>query len=373
MVGKGNTNEFAYGIDGRNPHFGDARNPHDHSRITGGSSSGPAAAVAAGLALGAVGTDTSGSLRVPASLCGIVGLRPTRRRVSREGVVALAWSYDAVGPMARTAADAALLLEAMSGAPVEPAEPLSSGRAAVGRPLEGRRIGIVEELMEGACEPYVAVGVRAALATMSELGATLVPVAFERLRLGGTIHRIVQMVEAAAIHAPWFAEHAPHYASDVRARLETGRLMPGHVYLRAQRARRLLVEELHDVMDRERLDALAAPTTPAVAPPRDAETLRVAGRDVPLRRALVSLVVAVTESGGPVLALPVGTHDGLPFGMQLAGRDGGEGVLLQVAGAYEAGRAEREALNRPVPSPQSLVLSCEGPTGRSPCQLRTED
>jgi aspartyl-tRNA(Asn)/glutamyl-tRNA(Gln) amidotransferase subunit A len=336
IVGKGNTNEFAYGIDGRNPHHGDCRNPHDTERITGGSSSGPAAAVAAGLALGGVGTDTSGSLRVPASLCGIVGLRPTRRRVPRAGVVPLAWSYDAVGPMARTATDAAVLLHGMAGQPIEPAHPRVTGREAVGRPLAGLRIGVIEELFDGACEPYVADGVRERLETIRGLGAELAPVAFEYLHHGRSIHRIVQLTEAAAIHEPWFADQAPRYAPDVRGRLETGRLLPANVYLRAQRARRLLVDELLAVMDRERLDALAAPTTPAVAPRRGEETVSVAGAQVALRPALVSLVVAVTESGGPVLAFPAGEHEGLPFGMQLAGRAGAEPTLLAVAAACEA-------------------------------------
>jgi aspartyl-tRNA(Asn)/glutamyl-tRNA(Gln) amidotransferase subunit A len=122
----------------------------------------------------------------------------------------------------------------------------------------------------------------------------------------------------------------------VRTRLESGRLVPARAYLQAQRARRLVVQELNAVMDADRLDALAAPTTPAVAPRRGAVTLHVAGTDLPLRRGLMSLVVGLTESGGPVLALPVGEHDGLPFGMQLAGRPGAEPELLRMATAYEA-------------------------------------
>src|SRR4051794_28778180 len=323
IVGKGNTNEFAYGIDGCNPHFGDVRNPRDLTRITGGSSSGPAASIAAGLALGAVGTDTSGSLRVPASLCGVVGLRPTRTLVPREGVVPLSWSYDSVGPMARTVPDAALLLSAMAGRPVEPEPPRVEGRAAVGRPLSGLRVGVVEEFVD-ACEPYVAEGFRAALAELRALGAQTEPVVFEYLHHVPTIHRVVQMAEAATVHAEWFAGQAPRYAPDVRTRLETGRLLPARVYLQAQRARHLVVREVESVMDRQRLDALAAPTTPTTAPRRGADTLRIAGADQPVRRALMSLVVGLTESGGPVLALPVGEHEGLPFGMQLAGRPGAE-------------------------------------------------
>ena len=336
VVGKGNTNEFAYGIDGATPISATSATRATRSASRGGRAQGPAAAVAAGLALGGVGTDTSGSLRVPASLCGVVGLRPTRTLVPRDGVVPLAWSYDAVGPMARTVADAGALLSAMAGHPVEPAAPRSNGRAAVGRPLAGVRVGVVEELVEGACEPYVAQGVADALGVLRELGADTVPVAPEYLCHAPAIHRVVQMAEAGNAHAPWFADQAPRYATDVRDRLESGRLLPAAAYLRAQRARRLVVEELAALMDDRRLDALAAPTTPAVASRRDADALHVDGAERPLRRALMSLVVGLTESGGPVLAFPVGEHDGLPFGMQLAGRPGAEATLLQMGAAYEA-------------------------------------
>jgi aspartyl-tRNA(Asn)/glutamyl-tRNA(Gln) amidotransferase subunit A len=229
-----------------------------------------------------------------------------------------------------------VLIAAMAGRPIEPAHPLAGGREAVGRPLAGTRIGVVEELVEPSCEPYVADGFRAALAVLVELGAEVRPVTFEHLRRGPAIHRVVQMAEAATSHAPWFADQAPRYAPDVRTRLEAGRLVPARAYLQAQRARRLVVDELNGVMERERVIALAAPTTPAVAPARGAETLTIAGADRPLRRALMSLVVGLTESGGPVVALPVGEHAGLPFGMQLAGRPGAEPELLRMATAYEA-------------------------------------
>jgi aspartyl-tRNA(Asn)/glutamyl-tRNA(Gln) amidotransferase subunit A len=195
---------------------------------------------------------------------------------------------------------------------------------------------VVENLVEGCCEDYVAVAFREALGVLAGLGADVSPISFEYLHHGPAIHRVVQMSEAATVHAAWFADQAPRYAPDVRTRLETGRLMPARAYLQAQRARRLVVEDLVATMGRERVDVLAAPTTPTTAPERGVDTLRVAGEDRPLRRALMSLVVGLTESGGPVLALPMGEHDGLPFGMQLAGRPGAEAALLQAACAYEA-------------------------------------
>jgi aspartyl-tRNA(Asn)/glutamyl-tRNA(Gln) amidotransferase subunit A len=224
IVGKGHTNEFAYGIDGENPHWGACANPYDPDRICGGSSSGPAVATAAGMALAGLGTDTSGSVRVPAALCGLVGLRPTVGRVPRDGVVPLAWSYDVVGPLCRSVEDAALLFEALAGGSVARAE------------LDRPRLGVIEELFEAA-EGYVADGVLAAAGDAGELA----PVRFERLRYADAVHQLVQYAEAAEIHTPWLDDD---YARDVRVRLEAGRRVPAGAYLAAQRARRLIIEEV---------------------------------------------------------------------------------------------------------------------------------
>ncbi|MBD0283093.1 MAG: hypothetical protein ICV69_13005, partial [Thermoleophilaceae bacterium] len=193
IVGKGNTNEFAYGIDGRNPHHGDCCNPHDPARASGGSSAGPAVAVAAGMALAGLGTDTTGSIRVPASLCGLVGIRPTVGRVSRAGVVPLSWSYDTVGPLTRTVEDAAIMLGVLAGQ--DPSDPVSSDRLVPDyRPpddadLRGLRLGLAEELIELA-EPEVAGGVRETARRLSSLGAEIVELRFERLRTAPAIHRV---------------------------------------------------------------------------------------------------------------------------------------------------------------------------------------
>jgi aspartyl-tRNA(Asn)/glutamyl-tRNA(Gln) amidotransferase subunit A len=309
IVGKGHTNEFAYGIDGENPHWGDCSNPYDASRICGGSSSGPAVATASGMALAGLGTDTSGSIRVPAALCGLVGLRPTVGRVPRDGVVPLAWSYDVVGPLCRSVEDAALLFDVLVGGSVE--------RPAVVRP----RLGVVEELFEAA-EGYVADGVLEAARDAGQL----VPVRFERLRYADAVHQLVQYAEAAAIHTPWLDSR---YAPDVRTRLEAGRLLPAGAYLAAQRARRLIIEEVAEKMTG--LDALVAPTVGFVAPAHG--TAEVGGR--PLRAALQSCVVPPSEAGGPVVSVPLGSHRGLPYAMQIIGRPGAEAVVLGIAAAVE--------------------------------------
>lgn len=326
VVGKGHTNELAYGIDGRNPHHGDCRNPRDPGRITGGSTSGPTAATVAGLALGGLGTDTTGSLRVPASLCGAVGLRLSLGLVPRAGVLPLAWSYDVVGPVARTVADCALLLEVLLDRPL----------ARSAHRLDGLGVGVVAELSGDRCQPYVEAALETAAGVLRRLGARVRTVSLPLLAHARDAHNPVQMAEAAAVHRHHLAELAPRCAPDVRQRLLAGALVPAATALTAARARRSLVDAVHAAMDRERLDLLLAPTTPGVAPPRDAETMDVRGRPVPLRAALTSLVLPASQLPGPTLALPLGEHEGLPFGMQLTGRPGTEALVLRAGVAYEA-------------------------------------
>ena len=230
VVGKGNTNEFAFGIDGRNPHRGDCRNPRDPTRISGGSSSGPACATGAGLALGGLGTDTSGSLRVPASLCGLVGVRPTHGLVPTDGVVPLAWSYDTVGPLARTVADATLLLEAIADLAVAPA-----GDAGSDLPpdLRGRTIGLLTQFVEAGCDPEIAAATRAAATLMESLGAEVRPIGLPRLEHIDAIHFVIQFAEAAAVHRQWIDGQRPHYEPAVLERLEAGAALSATDYLDA--------------------------------------------------------------------------------------------------------------------------------------------
>jgi aspartyl-tRNA(Asn)/glutamyl-tRNA(Gln) amidotransferase subunit A len=325
VVGKGNTNEFAYGIDGANPHRGDCRNPIDPERLAGGSSSGPAAATAAGMALAGLGTDTTGSLRVPASLCGLVGVRPTLGRVPVDGLVPLAWSYDVAGPLARTVEDAAIVLGVLLGEEPRPAPA-----------VRGRRVGVVEGLLEGV-EPYVADGVAAAAARLRALGVEVEPVRIDLFRHATAMHRIVQESEAAAVHAPWFDDQRERYAEPVRRRLEAGRLVPTTAYLDAQRARRLLLAEVAEAM--AGLDALLAPATPLVAPRLDEARLTVAGESLDRRVALLRCVLPLSQLGSPVVSVPIGAHDGLPFGLQVAGRPFAEAMVLAIAQAAERARA----------------------------------
>jgi len=346
IVGKGNTNEFAYGVDGLNPHRGDCLNPYDSGRLSGGSSSGPAVATAAGMALAGIGTDTSGSIRVPASLCGLVGIRPTLGRVSRAGVIPLAWSYDTVGPLARSVEDAAIVLAVLAGPggrdPTAAARAVPDFRPGREPDVKGLRLGVVEELVDAA-EPYVADALAATARELETLGADVVPLRFELLHHAIAIHHLVQQAEAAEVHAPWFDEQRDRYAEPVRRRLEAGRLIPASSYLAAQRARRLLIEDVARAM--EGVDALLAPSTPIVAPHRDAGDVEIRGATVPLRRALLACTLPLSELGSPVVSVPIGSHAGLPFGMQIAGRPFSEPQLLRIAAVCE--RRWRWADHRP--------------------------
>ena len=324
VVGKGNTNEFACGIDGRNPHRGDCRNPWDPARLSGGSSSGPAAAVATGMAEGAVGSDTSGSIRVPAALCGVVGVRPTRGLVPADGMVPLAWSLDSVGPLAPDVASAALLLDVLAGRPPAPA-PLPE--------VAGLRLGLATSLMELAEEP-VAEAIDDAVAGLREAGAEIVDCTVPDLGRATAVHRIVQAAEVAAVHAPWFARQRDRYAPDVRARIEAGYGLGAEVYLRAQRHRRLFTRAFAAAMNG--IDVVLAPACPVLAPPLSTEEVTVRGERRPARAALLSCASPLSQLDCPMVAVPAGVREGLPVGLQLIGRPGAEALLLRVAAAVEA-------------------------------------
>jgi aspartyl-tRNA(Asn)/glutamyl-tRNA(Gln) amidotransferase subunit A len=334
VIGKGNTNEFACGIDGRNPHKGDCRNPYDPERLSGGSSSGPAAAVASGMTTGGVGTDTSGSIRVPAALCGVVGIRPSRSLVPTDGVVPLAWSLDAVGPLARDVATAALLLDVLAGRAPAPAP----------RPeVTGLRLGLATALLDRAEEP-VAEAIGEVAAALREAGAEVVDRALPDFGRATAIHRIVQATEVAAAHAPWFAAQRDRYAPEVRARIEPGYSLGAEVYLRAQRHRRLFTAAFAAAMDG--LDAVLAPASPLLAPRIVDEEATIRGERRLIRSALLSCAAPISQLDCPAVSVPAGLRDGLPVGLQLIGRPGSEALLLRVAAAVEASVG-------PLPTPPS--------------------
>ena len=339
LLGKLNLHEFAYGPTGVNPHYGTAQNPWGRDRMPGGSSSGSGGGVAAGFCAGALGTDTGGSVRIPASLCGIVGLKPTYGRVSRAGVVPLAWSLDHVGPMARTVADAAILLQAMAGQdPADPstaAVPVPDYRSGMAGDVRGLRVGIVRELFFERLDPDVRAAVEAAARALEGLGARVEEVRLPRIHHATPAVFAIISAESMAYHEPYLKTRASEYGADVRARLLTGQFVLATQYLKAQRARQVVRAEVDGVL--RQVDALLTPTTPIPAPRTDEREAAVEGVREDVRGWLTRCTRPINLTGNPALSVPCGlTRDGLPIGLQLVGRQFDEATLLRLGQAYEA-------------------------------------
>jgi aspartyl-tRNA(Asn)/glutamyl-tRNA(Gln) amidotransferase subunit A len=330
MVGKVNTHEFAMGATTINPHYGPTRNPWNTEHIPGGSSGGSGAAVAAGSALGALGSDTGGSIRMPSCLCGISGIKPTYGRVSRAGVYPLSWSLDHAGPMARTAEDCALLLKAIAGQdPRDPGsspEPVPDYTAGFGRDLRGRRLGLPRELFTFPMEPEVERAVRVAVGKLEELGAETREVELGVAAQGRLLVGPIVGAEHASVHEDWTPEEFALIGADIQERIRSGRLYRGAQFGRAPRARTALRRDLRAAL--EGLDALVLSTMPMVAP-------RIEG---PIDMAALSAFMGLFNvSGFPALSVPCGFGaGGLPVGLQIAGRPYEEGAILAIAHAYQA-------------------------------------
>jgi aspartyl-tRNA(Asn)/glutamyl-tRNA(Gln) amidotransferase subunit A len=340
VLGKLNMHEFAYGPEGLNPHYGTPWNPWDTAthRMCGGSSSGSGAAVAAGLCPGALGSDTGGSIRIPASLCGISGIKPTYGRVSRAGVLPLAWSLDHVGPMCRSAADCALMLGAMAG--YDPKDPTTSVLpvpdyvAALTGQIKGLRVGLLRTFfMDSAAAPQQEAVARA-VKTMGELGASIQDVTLESVKLAAAASTAVIAVEAYAYHAPWLKKRPREYGADVRERLRFGAFISGADYVNGQRARALIRDDVDAALGK--LDVLVAPTTPIAAMPVDADEADINGDKHSVRPALIRFTRPFNASGHPAVSVPCGfTAEGLPIGLQIVGRPFDEATVLRVADAYQ--------------------------------------
>ncbi|MFF1789608.1 amidase [Kitasatospora sp. NPDC058243] len=334
LVGKTHTHEFAYGLT--TPQTGNA---WDRERVAGGSSGGSTVAVAAGAATFALGTDTGGSIRVPAALNGVVGLKPTYGLVPRHGVTSLSWSLDHVGPIARTVEDTALVLDALAGHdprdPASLAAPAVDHRPGAGTDLAGLRVGVPRSYYFDHVDAEVEAAVRRAIGHLEALGARLVDVDIPMTRyLQATLWGLVAP-EAAAYHEHSLRAVPELYQADVRVLLEAGELMTAGDYLRAQRSRTLMRREWARML--EEVDVIAAPTVPVTAVRADQETVTWPDGTVEgVPDAYVRLSAPANITGVPALSVPVGRDAaGLPIGMQLLGRPLGERTLLRVGHAYE--------------------------------------
>jgi aspartyl-tRNA(Asn)/glutamyl-tRNA(Gln) amidotransferase subunit A len=312
LMGKTGLHEFAYGITSNNPHFGAVRNPHDPGRIPGGSSGGSGAAVAADLVFFAMGTDTGGSIRVPASFCGCVGFKPAYGRVSRAGVFPLGFSLDHAGPLTRTVHDAVLLMNAIAEAP-DPATPV-------------RRIGIPENFFNERLAPPVATAFDQALETAEALGYRLVPVTVPDPAEINTVGRVILLSEASAVLQPYL-DRREDFGTDVLTLVERGRLVSATDYIDAQRLRNLYQKRWANLWDS--VDVIFTPTTPIQAP-RIGQT-EVEKEDV--RLACTRFVRPFNVLGIPALSIPLKplSKVDLPSALQIVGPPLGEAGLLTLA------------------------------------------
>jgi aspartyl-tRNA(Asn)/glutamyl-tRNA(Gln) amidotransferase subunit A len=326
-VAKTNLHELAYGITSRNPHFGAVLNPRDTSRIPGGSSGGSGALVAAGLLPMATGSDTGGSIRIPASYCGITGLKPTYGRVSRYGVLPLAFSLDHIGPMGSCVEDCALAMNAMADGEFNlPALPT----------LRGVRIGVPKNFYFERIDPEVNSAVMRAVAEMERQGAAVSEIQVPDMDAINTAALMVQLPEASSL----YERHtdASQFGSDVWLLIQQGKLIPAHEYVNAQRLRTLFRQDFDALW--EKIDVLATPTTPIVAPRVEETTVQIGAVRENTRMATTRLVRAINYLGNPALSLPCGsTAAGLPVGLQLIGAPFSEPQLLQLGRAVEASAA----------------------------------
>jgi aspartyl-tRNA(Asn)/glutamyl-tRNA(Gln) amidotransferase subunit A len=337
VVGKLNTHEFAFGATTTSPHFGPARNPWDRERICGGSSGGSGAAAAACLVPGTLGTDTAGSVRIPACLCGVTGLRPSIGRVPNRGVVTVSWTFDTVGPIARTAEDCALLLDAIAGHdhadPVTVAAPVPDYVGGLSGGVAGLRVGVVSHLLEGAVDPRVIAAVEAALGELAALGARVERVDASFLRETEVVTQLVMLPEAADAHLPWLRTRLADYGADVRARLLAGLLLPATAAVTGQRARRRILGEARRLFEQH--DLLAAPAMPVTAPRIGEEVVSAGTERLPYRLALMPFNSPWACLGLPAASVPCGFADGLPVGLALAGRRLAEETVLRAAHAFQ--------------------------------------
>lgn len=347
-VGKTNLHEWAFGVTTDNPHFGPTRNPWAPERIPGGSSGGSAAAVVAGEIFGSIGSDTGGSIRIPASLCGIVGLKPTYGRVSLRGAIPLAWSLDHAGPMARTVRDAALLLQVTAGYdaadPVSVDVPVPDYLAEIDDGVRGLRIGIVTGRFMERLGPAdratadVAAAVQAAVDVLAGEGARLEDTELPRSDELQTTQLFVIGAEAGAFHKDRLTAHRDGYGADVARRIDTGLTRTGTEYALARRTRDELRRAYAMVLSE--WDAILLPTTPTTAPLRDGEDAVAAAAR------LTAYTSPFNLTGLPAISIPCGFDtSGLPIGLQLVARPWAEARLLRIARAYE--RATRWHERRP--------------------------
>jgi aspartyl-tRNA(Asn)/glutamyl-tRNA(Gln) amidotransferase subunit A len=337
LLGKAHLHEFAYGPDSANPHFGQCRNPWNLRRIPGGSSGGSAVAVAAGLVPIAVGTDTGGSIRLPAAFCGVVGMKPTYGRVSRHGIFPNSWTLDQAGPLARTVADIRRVLAVLAGSDMAREPSPRAGRSALSsgsRRLAGVRVGLIKEHESLALQRDVALCFERSIGVLERLGARVQSVSVPLVRATAEIYAMIVGVETAVIHEPHLREAYGLYGADVRTRLIQGFGVPAVDYVRAQQARRLLTRQLRSTLST--VDAVLSATVAIPAPRIGERSVTVGKETYPLGAILPRLTRLQNLTGHPAVTVPGGfTRGRLPIGMEFSGLPHSDEHLLQIAETFE--------------------------------------
>jgi aspartyl-tRNA(Asn)/glutamyl-tRNA(Gln) amidotransferase subunit A len=342
IVGKTNMHEFAYGVTSNNPHYGPVHNPWDLSRIPGGSSGGSAAAVAAGLCYGSIGTDTGGSIRIPAALCGVVGLKPTLSRVSVGGVIPLSPRLDCVGPLARSVGDTALLLEPIL--PHVKGEPGLRSLAKYSAKPRKFTLGIPKDFFLDVGSHDVHAVFEEALRVLKKQRVAFREIPLPLLNETEDAGNQIAWAEATHYHqqAGWYPSRVSDYGDDVRSRLEMGTKVPATTYLSALALRERFIQQFQLVLEDAGIDALAVPTTPITAPLIGQEVIQLGGQDYATRALLLRANRPANLAGVPAISIPCGfTPSGLPVGLQLIGAVADEPLLLQIAHAFDRAHPEQ--------------------------------
>ena len=338
LLGKLNMHQFAYGPTGENPDYGHMHNPWDPERVSGGSSGGSGSAAAAGQCTITTGSDTGGSIRIPAALCGIVGLKPTYGRVSRHGLTPLAWSMDHPGPMVRTVEDAAITMNVIAGHdPNDVASanlPVPDYTAALTGDIHGLRIGVPRQYMEAPLDPEVRQAVNGALEQMEAMGAEVIEVEFPEFDEAAAISTTMLMAEATACFRDLLASDGNRLYEPVRLRLEAGLFISAADYLRAQQGRAVFDRAARRLL--EDVDLLAGPSEPVTAPPLLQQQVLAGEQEIGTVAALTQYTRPYNITGFPAISVPCGfSSESMPIGLQLAGRPFDEETVLRAAHAYE--------------------------------------
>lgn len=337
IIGKTNMHEFAWGGTSANPHYGYVRNPWNADRSPGGSSGGSAVAVAARTCFGALGTDTAGSIRLPAAMTGVVGIRPTIGSVSNRGTIPLAWSMDTIGPMARTVEDCEVIFRALSGGSREslPARyPTSASGAEESMTVRGVRIGIIPDYFSQGTQRPVLNAVLSALEVLQKAGAVIVEFESDDLHADAAMLTI-QASEASAYHQGWLRARGCDYGDDVRLLLQAGETIFATQYVQAQRYRSLLRSKA--LGDFAHVDVFVSPTVPFVAPLVGESRIDIdEGRSADILSAIIKFTGMPSLTGFPAITVPCGfDEEGLPIGMQVIGKPFNEGTLFRLGKVYQ--------------------------------------